>query len=222
MDLACGRSSSVFARFAQLVVFGLFAVGCESLIGANFDPDIRATRDAGVGGDSSSSADGGTDASSGATGPGPDGALPSGYCCTSDDECRYRHCVQGNGTKFCSDTCVKTVDCQISDSTFTCEGAAAFSSGWCQPPASFTTCVPANRFTRGTRPLGACCTPENGPELGLDCQSAICASTNDGPSVCSRVCKSSAECLATQECRQLIDNAQTKGCFPLPSSYTCQ
>src|SRR5690349_19818303 len=38
-------------------------------------------------------------------GPGPHGSLPSGYCCSSDSECRYRHCVDVGGAKTCLDEC---------------------------------------------------------------------------------------------------------------------
>src|SRR6184192_1839215 len=41
-------------------------------------------------------------------GPGPLGALPAGFCCTSNQQCRSRSCI-GNG--YCSDQCRGDNDC---------------------------------------------------------------------------------------------------------------
>src|SRR5579883_2022190 len=59
------------------------------------------------GGQGGDSGGGGGDSGSGqATGPGPWGALPTGYCCTSNDDCRHRNCIDtGGGIKMCSDDC---------------------------------------------------------------------------------------------------------------------
>jgi hypothetical protein len=151
-------------------------------------------------------------------GPGPHGSLPSGYCCTADSECRYRHCVDtGAGGKMCLDECEHDVFCTRPDITFTCDAT----SSRCKPSAGFR-CLPAAGFTRGTKPLGACCNAgsaaTNDGTAGSDCEGNQCAAVGSGPLVCTNRCSFESECGGGFAC---ILFGSTKACVPTSDSYTC-
>lgn len=187
------------------------------------DPDASAgstdaaASDGGAGpGDAASG-----DAASGAFGPGPHGSLPSGYCCTSDAECRFRHCVDtGAGGKMCLDECARDLFCTRPDLAFTCE--ATGSPRLCKPSAGFA-CIPSSSFQRGKRPIGACCNavvaPNNDGTAGSECEGNQCASVSSAPLVCTHRCDSQADCIGGFAC---VLFGTSKACVPVSSAYTCE
>ncbi|MBS2018436.1 MAG: hypothetical protein JST00_36560 [Deltaproteobacteria bacterium] len=161
------------------------------------------------------------DAASGSFGPGPHGSLPSGYCCTSDAECRYRHCVDtGAGGKMCLDECSRDLFCTRPDLAFTCEVTG--SPRLCKPSAGFA-CLPSSTFQRGKRPIGACCNaaaaPNNDGTAGSECEGNQCASVSNAPLVCTHRCASQADCIGGFAC---ILFGTSKACVPVSSAYTCE
>src|SRR4051794_37229030 len=97
-----------------LLVLGVTACG-----------DLKPAGPSGAAVDSGTVVDSGVDSGvavdPGRTGPGAHGSLPSGYCCTADTECRYRHCVDvGSGNKMCLDECKNPEFCTRPGFTFTC------------------------------------------------------------------------------------------------------
>lgn len=160
----------------------------------------------------SGTADGGADASSASdaqpasdaiasgegggpnSGPGPRGALPTGYCCAKNEDCRYRSCVDvGGGVKMCSDICRSQDACDGGLPGFVCMGGSQFVDGQCMPSAPMAKCVPADRFTHGTKPLRACCTPTYNGANGNECEGGHCAE-NNGVWMCSNACSKASDC----------------------------
>src|SRR5258706_12926431 len=93
---------------------GVFAV--LALIGCGFRP--LGTAD--MNGDGAQNG-GDLSASGGGPGPGPWGALPTGYCCASKNDCRERNC-QSFG---CSDSCFTDDGCNTRPG-YHCVGATMF------------------------------------------------------------------------------------------------
>jgi hypothetical protein len=159
----------------------------------------------------------------GLTGPGPHGSLPSGYCCTADTECRYRHCVDvGSGNKMCLDECENPEFCTRPGFTFTCPSKAAGGDGLCKAPAGFA-CLAASTFTRGSKPPGACCNAgvggTNDGTAGSACEGNQCTSSDDNPLVCTHRCEFAGDCPGGFECAKL---GSSKACLPTASPYTCE
>jgi hypothetical protein len=177
------------------------------------DQDGAASKDA------ASSRDG---SASGETGPGPRGALPSGYCCTSDDECRYRNCATIHGSKMCADACEGsgTSSCDGNLPGFTCEGSSPSAGGQCEPPAA-ATCVPASQFVHGTKKLGACCTALHTGEAGNECEGGHCSSFGavNNPYICVNACASAADCPGNFKCTNTGSGYAI--CLMLADPYTC-
>lgn len=174
-------------------------------------------------GSSGTSADGGdasSASSSGGSGGGPYGALPSGYCCTADKDCRKRRCVDdGTGQKMCMDDCRSQGACQYADFDFTCDAPNTFTDGLCRPPGGFT-CRPASSFELGTKPIGACCTATGDGEAGLECQGGLCIAIGTGPFVCTNACDKPTDCKGAHVCQQITSTR--KECIPANMTYTCQ
>jgi hypothetical protein len=207
------------ALFAALLAgAALFAVACADLKTAG-DPASNADPTEGASGPGESSDDGG-DASEPRqsfppnAGPGDFGALPSGYCCTDDSECRYRHCADVGGQRMCLDQCRHDPICRRHDVMFTCDSPNGFDAGWCQPPSGFT-CRPAAQFERGTRETGECCARTGDGRAGEECESNRCIALNDGPYFCTNHCTSSTECPSGYVCGPL------DSCTPANRPYTC-
>jgi hypothetical protein len=173
--------------------------------------------------------DAGVDAADGAAGlrgPGPHGSLPSGYCCNSDNECRYRRCVDttdaGGTGKTCLDECYTQAFCTRPDLTFTCEQPTPSARGLCKPPPGFT-CIPAQEFVRGSLPAGACCNAGspavNDGTAASACEGNQCAATGSGPLICTHRCSVQGECPGGFVCNLF---GTSKACVRQTSSYTCQ
>jgi hypothetical protein len=152
------------------------------------------------------------------TGPGPHGALPSGYCCTDDRECRYRRCVDtGGGVKMCLDECFQDGFCERPDVTFTCDQPEAGQRGLCQPPPGFA-CLPQSEFVRGTRETGGCCAFGMDGTAGSECDGNQCVAVADGPYVCTNRCDSGEDCPSSFTCTMF---GTSKACIPANAPYTC-
>jgi hypothetical protein len=156
----------------------------------------------------------------GPTGPGPLGALPSGYCCTRDDECRFRKCVDtGAGNKMCLDACSASRPgiCTRPGFAFTCEPLAE-GGPYCQPPGASFACLDASTFERGTATTGTCC-PETGDGThGQHCEANLCLAIGSGPWFCSRRCDGPGDCPTDYRCAPVADRKQ---CVPNATPYTC-
>lgn len=120
----------------------------------------------------------------GGTGPGPLGALPAGYCCTKNEDCRVRICMNG----YCTDECRVAADCMLYSSKMDCAG-----NGFCQSTAGFT-CLDPSGFHYGTAATGRCCNP--GPPSANYCEGGLCNSTgaSQNPFYCTQGCLTSNDC----------------------------
>jgi hypothetical protein len=159
----------------------------------------------------------------GETGPGPRGALPSGYCCTSDAECRFRNCATIGGTKMCADVCSSagTSGCDGDLPGFTCVGASASADGQCEPTSTTAACVPASKFVHGTKKLGACCTALHTGKNGNECEGGHCSSFGNinNPYICVNACASAADCPGNYACSDTGSGYSI--CLMLSDPYTC-
>ncbi len=161
----------------------------------------------------------------GPKGPGPLGALPSGYCCTSDAECRFRKCVVvpgGGGGKMCVDACSASRPgmCVRPDLAFSC--AALGSDGdFCQPTGSFTCLDPAT-FERGTKGTGGCCVDTGDGNTGRECEANLCLQIGQNPWFCTRRCSGDADCPSDHRCTQIGTDPSRKQCIPRVTSTPCK
>src|SRR5262245_1438712 len=123
------------------VMAALFVAGCgfRTLDGDPPTPDL-ATADASRGSDLATALpDLAVPDLDARGGPGPLGALPAGFCCSSDEECRSRACLSsGGGPRFCSDECRSDPVCSAWGAAFVCD----LSSGLCKPSGTPYTCLP--------------------------------------------------------------------------------
>ncbi len=216
--LLAGTCASAAAVSACVLVQDLGSTGDAGAV------DDAAVADAGGGaeGGEDGARDGGDDArdadatpSDGPTGPGPLGALPSGYCCTSDEECRFRRCVDtGAGGRMCLDLCSasRPLACTRPGFAFTCDGTT------CQPPAGFACLDPAT-FVRGTKTTGACCTDSADGTTGHECEGNLCLAVGNAPWFCTRRCDGGADCPSDYECYPVGDR---KECIPVAFPYACK
>ena len=155
----------------------------------------------------------------GGNGPGPRGALPSGYCCTANDECRYRTCEVIAGSRMCADSCYGNSSCTGLVAGFHCTGMNG-TPGRCEP-AGATACIPAAQFRWGGKKIGACCDATGDARAGTECEGGRCISVGDvaNPFVCTHPCTSGADCPGNWLCTVPPDGG--KICIPLAAKYTC-
>ena len=123
------------------------------------------------------------------TGAGPYGALPNGYCCSADTDCRNRTCTGG----MCIDRCSDDDGCLDMAGPFTCQGG--LHEKQCVPAAT-AKCVPATDFRRGTKKLGECCTATHDARAGLECEGGRCEAfgPSSNPYICGQACEKSSDC----------------------------
>jgi len=148
---------------------------------------------------------------SGGTGPGPEGALPAGYCCDGPQQCRSRQCMSG----YCLDECSDNSECTAFGAAMTCD----LSSGTCMPGAGFS-CLDPSGYHYGSKTQGACC--QSGfPQSGQECASGRCIAfgPDTNPFICTSACIQGVEpcpigfqCTVERFCAPNDPNA----------SYTCQ
>jgi hypothetical protein len=155
-------------------------------------------------------------------GPGLYGALPSGYCCNGDSECRDRNCISFGGTKMCADACEGAGSNPTCDGLlpgFQCVVDDSGIYGQCEPIATSAACVPASRYAHGTKPQGACCSATHNATAGTECAGGHCGSFGvNNPFICINDCNTGADCPGNYECT-LADTY--KICMPLSDPYTC-
>lgn len=234
IDRPVNRATALLSSFGAIAL----AVACADLKTA--DPTNGAGGDGGAsssgttsGGENGSSGTGtsssgtasssGTPLGPGGTGPGPYGALPFGYCCTDNSECRNRNCAQVGSQKMCLDDCRSIETCQGKGlpADFTCDGSQA-EPGWCQPPSGFQ-CVAASKFVTGTKPTGSCCSPTGNGLSGTECAGGHCdwykASQDpnyDPPFFCTNPCEVPADCGKGMKCLFEIGK-----CVPANEPFVC-
>jgi hypothetical protein len=220
------------AAVLACVASALTACTTQSAAPAATDASVAPGNDAGDAGESNGNGvDSGADADAVAAfpddrGPGVFGALPSGYCCTKDAECKGRRCVDpGSGTRMCEDACSTEADCDVPKTPFDCTLTAGQSIKTCTPPAG-VACIPASTFVRGTKVTGACCAFANGQVAGADCASHLCVSAGDGPYHCSNRCEVPADCPPDFKCETSGGTGWIPTCIPLAvysgGTYTCK
>jgi len=186
-------------RMRAAAALALVLLGC-----GDFKTSSPATSNDGGGGN-----DGAT---SGATGPGPYGALPTGYCCTKNEDCRYRQCTSFGGVMMCSDPCDSNDGCntapnmQCNTTTTNCE------------PIGTPSCIPADQWQLGTKTLGACCVATHDGHAGQECVGNRCVSFGDvsNPFICTQACSRPSDCPGNYMC------SADQFCIPLATTYTCQ
>ncbi|MBK7585138.1 MAG: hypothetical protein IPI67_33730 [Myxococcales bacterium] len=171
------------------------------------------TAGSGVGGGSGGGAGIGGSGGGTGVGPGPHGSLPTGYCCTSDSECRYRTCLEFGGGKMCSDPCSQDTTCN-SAPNMQCNKSA----GQCEP-VGVPQCIPANQWKLGPNEVGACCVATGDGHAGEECEGNLCFAFGpvSNPFICTRACDKPADCPPKYEC-----NSFGKFCLPLATTYDCQ
>ena len=173
----------------------------------------------GSGSGSSGGGDGGV-----AYGPGPEGDLPSGYCCTSNEDCRNRYCVDlGGGNKMCEDECDGSQsNCNNLQHgfPFTCTWDDAMAYGFCEPNSPSMACVPASQYRHGTQADGTCCSQTGDSVSGNQCLAGNCGGWGtSGPFICNLACDSTHLCPGTATCQNIGIYSL---CMPLDMNYTCQ
>jgi hypothetical protein len=165
-------------------------------------------------GNDAGAAGGGGGSTGGQHGAGPNGSLPSGYCCQADQDCRYRTCLDlGSGVKTCSDPCTVEEACNAAPG-LTCEP----STERCKPIGA-PTCIPADQWVLGPKAIGDCCVPTFDGQAGSECQGNLCISFHDisNPYICSQACDAPKDCPPGYSCNQA-----TRFCWPLAETYACQ
>lgn len=148
-------------------------------------------------------------------GPGFYGALPNGYCCTQNEDCRSRDCVDGAGGRMCRERCTTADGCLDTAGPFTCK------ANRCEPEAT-TQCVPSGTFQRGTKKLGECCLATHDGRAGLECEGGRCDAfgADENPYICSQACKVAADCPGPFMC--IPGPYDFKICVPEAKTYTCK
>lgn len=206
---------------------GIDADGTETDASSDGNDGASIDRDASTEGDAGSF-DAASDSATPDTSPdagGPLGTLPTGYCCTSDEQCRFRRCVAvGNGDKACVDQC----DQRHYNSAFfelqdLCAGpqiqfeCPEGSNVYCQPPPGFR-CIPSNDFHVGTRTTGDCCSDTGDTTTGQECEANLCLASGADPWFCTRRCQTSGDCPKNFICDQIRDH---KECLPANLPFKC-
>lgn len=221
---------------ARLVVVAVVVAASTAAtsVACNFAQDLGSDA-RGAGGDGSSpeasasdasaddaldGPDGGGRVDAGARGPGPFGALPSGYCCTGDDDCRFRACRGfGDAGRMCLDECSASVPalCTRPGLTFTCADTDGTGER-CQPPAGFA-CIPADTFVPGAKTTGGCCTFAGDGTTGHECEANLCLALGERPWFCTRRCDAGVDCPASYQCVPVGDRSE---CVPIDTTgYAC-
>jgi hypothetical protein len=131
-------------------------------------------------------------------GPGPLGALPAGFCCNSNEDCRSRDCrSDGAGPRYCSDECRSDGQCTAWSASFLCDA----SSDRCVSAVTPYTCLPAEQYVYGQKPIGSCCA-SGFYRSGQECLGGLCEATgNDAnPFYCTQGCDDMNPCPAKYIC----------------------
>ena len=155
-------------------------------------------------------------ASAGGSGPGPLGALPAGFCCNTNDDCRSRNCA---GlllpVHYCTDECDHDSLCSTWGGNFTCD----LNSGTCVTATTPATCLDPSLYHYGGKPIGSCC--QSGfDKSGQECQGGLCNATGPSanPFYCTQGCDRNTPCPAPYVC-----NSASFCSLPDPNAaYSCR
>lgn len=136
----------------------------------------------------------------GGSGAGPHGALPSGYCCTENSECRHRSCQPWNGGMMCMDHCFSDDGCMGSVAGLYCSKTGAR----CEPTSATASCTPAGTFSYGAKKTGACCFPTQNGWAGFECEGNHCSGFGPEPNpyICTQACTLNSHCPGFFVCAQ--------------------
>lgn len=194
--------------------------GSDAGLTGGTSPGGGGSATGGSSGSGGSSASGGSSGSSGSggnaggtVGPGPHGSLPTGYCCTADEECRYRTCLDVGGVKLCSDPCSQDDTCN-SAPNMVCDK----SQSQCVPKGA-PSCIPADQWTNGTGKIGSCCIATGDGHAGQECEGNLCFAFGpiSNPFICIQACDKPADCPPKYQC-----NTFEHFCWPIAETYDCQ
>jgi hypothetical protein len=144
-------------------------------------------------------ADGGAADLAATPGPGPLGALPTGYCCSANEQCRSRNCINlDTGPYYCADPCTAAAQCSGWSTSYGCDAQNMI----CYPVNSPYACLDGAAFSHGALPTGACCDGGAGPTLGADCAGGLCLHTGaaSDPYYCSQGCNDATPCPSGYAC----------------------
>jgi hypothetical protein len=145
------------------------------------------------------------------TGPGPLGALSTGYCCTTNHDCRYRAC---GASGVCLDYCDSDDNCPTAYG-YTCN----MTNNRCAEPTQLGACFPQSEYQRGSQPIGTCCTSDG------ECAGGICFQYGtSNPHFCTQGCVPSEGCPGGYTCATQANGAflDLHVCLHTGvSSYTC-
>ena len=162
----------------------------------------------------------------GGTGAGPLGALQTGFCCTKDQDCAGRHCIDAGGFKYCSIWCEQDADCTFYSQSFTCD----LNTDTCKATAAFTSCLDPSTYHYGSHGTGSCCPP--GTMDDQYCAGGLCISSGnpDNPLYCSQGCDDQTPCPGGYTCLSASNgfSVDLRQCFKDPTatdnnaSISCQ
>ncbi len=163
---------------AQILTIALCAAACEGAAVGGFPLDAGEDgRADALEASLQDALDDGVDGQS--MGPGPYGALPSGYCCESDQDCRRRMCMDFDGVKMCSDNCRFDSLC-LASPEMRCDTVLE----QCVPVGK-PSCISATQWVLGTKSTGDCCVGD-----GAECRGGLCWSfqEDENPFMCTQAC----------------------------------
>jgi hypothetical protein len=195
------RARSIAPALALALGAAAFALAFAS--GCGFVTDAADLAGADLAGADFAPADGGADAPDFAdavdlaappdfalaSGPGPLGALPSGYCCASNLVCRSRQCINtGSGPFYCADPCAMQSACDAAMTGTFCDNP----NMTCLYPTEPYTCVGEGSFHFGAKQTGMCCGSDS------DCLGNWCLAPG---SYCSQGCNDQSMCPLGYHCR---------------------
>ena len=218
-------ATSVAAALAACVVVQDLGATGERNDGGTDEDASGASPEAGTtdaGFDATSSDGSDADTPDGLVGPGPYGALATGYCCTNDEQCRHRHCLPSAYGRMCFD------ECSAQNQPFCDRPFLDFRCDLQQPPYSQTcipqegapfTCLPPAQFVRGAKAAGECCAARPDNLHGQECASNLCMQKRDGPWACTRICEAGVDCPTDWSC---ISQIYWSICVPNGLTYTCK
>jgi hypothetical protein len=172
-----------------LAPLSLLAVGCgfhdytlrDAAAELGPAPDLAGDDLAG-GGDLAAQADA-------SSGPGPLGALPTGFCCTRDEECRQRHCSTGG---YCTDDCYDDRICTAWSPSFECNQITSLCTLRTGLPLQ---CLDSATYLGGSLPTGSCCDGQ-AQHVGQECLGGSCITSGSAanPYYCTQGCGPAEPC----------------------------
>jgi hypothetical protein len=158
-------------------------------------------------------------APAGGNGPGPLGALPTGFCCAANEQCRSRQCFSfASGPYYCADFCDTTLQCSGFSTQFTCDP-----NGSCAPINDSYSCLDGATYSYGSKPTGACCDGA-AQRPGQECLGGWCLRTGatTDPFYCTQGCNNLTACPAGYTCHSLGPGLTMQGQCWKNNATSCQ